>query len=62
MLKDLVLTYEEGSKGVEEIFSMIESEDKEVQNHAIKLIANQLYTICPEEINTKAIEIFEQVW
>ena len=62
LLKDLVLTYEEGSKGVEEIFSMIESEDKEVQNHAIKLIANQLYTICPEEINTKAIEIFEQVW
>jgi hypothetical protein len=62
LLRDLVLTYEEGSKGIGEIFGMIDSEDKEVQNHAISLIANQLYTICPDDINIKTIEIFEQVW
>ena len=62
LLKELVLTYEEGSKGVQEIFSMIESEDKDVQSHSIKLIANQLYSICPSEINEKTIEVFRELW
>jgi hypothetical protein len=60
LLRELVLTYEEGSKGIGEIFSMIESPEAEVQDHAIKLIANQLYTICPDEINLRTTSMFEQ--
>ena len=62
LLRELVLTYEEGSKGIEEIFSMVNSDIREVQDHAISLIANQLYTICPDIINLKSAEIFEMVW
>lgn len=62
LLRELVLTYEEGSKGIDEIFSMIDSEDREVQDHAISLIAKQLYTICPDQINSKTIKIFQEVW
>jgi hypothetical protein len=62
LLRDLVVTYEEGSRGIDYIFSMMESSESEIQNHSISLIVNQLYSICPDEINKKTIEYFVSVW
>ena len=62
LLRELVLTYEEGSRGIDEIFSMINSNNAEVQSHAISLIVNQLYSICAEEINKKTVDIFIEIW
>ena len=62
LLKDLVMTYEEGSRGIDDIFAMMESGSTEIQDHAISLIVNQLYSICPDEINKKTIETFISVW
>lgn len=61
LLRELVLTCEEGMQGLEEMFGMLDSEDADVQNHAISLIAKQLYTVCAEEIETRAIQQLELI-
>ena len=62
LIRELVVTSEEASQGLHQIFSMLEEPDPEIQKHAISLIAKQLYTVCSNEIEAKALNHFEAIW
>jgi len=61
LLKELVLTCEEGIQGLDEMFGMLDSEEALVQSHATSLISKQLYLVCTEEIEQRAVQQLQQV-
>lgn len=62
MLKYLILTCEQGSRGLEEIFQLVEDSAPEVKKQAISLISKHLYSLCREEIEVKVLKCFEEIW
>lgn len=62
VLKFLILTSEEGQKGLNEVFSIVEHANSDLQKRAISLISEQLYFICPEVIETRVITDFKSLW
>ena len=62
ILKFLILTSEEGQKGLNEVFSIVEHTNSDLQKKAISLVSEQLYFICPDVIENRVVTDFKALW